>query len=88
MIGNVAKVESVVKFAQSLPQTLYMAKSYIGLGQDEFEKFVACPKCCTLYKTEECTVRRTNGRVVSKNVTVSDFRIIPRKTKGSNVMHF
>ena len=63
MIGTVAKVESVVKFAQSLPQTLYMAKSYIGLGQDEFEKFVACPKCCTLYKTEECTVRKTNGRV-------------------------
>ena len=56
MIGNVAKVESVVKFAQSLPQTLYIAKSYIGLGRDEFEKFVACPKCCTLYKTEECTV--------------------------------
>ena len=41
MIGKVAKVESVVKFAQTLPQTLYMAKSYIGLGRDEFEKF-----CC------------------------------------------
>ena len=66
MIGTVVKVESVVKFAQSLPQTLYIAKSYIGLGQHEFEKFVACPKCCTFYKTEECTVRKTNGQVASK----------------------
>ena len=65
VIGKVAKVESVVKCAQRLPQTLYTAKSYIGLRQDEVEKFVACPKCCALYKTEECTVRKTNGRVVS-----------------------
>ena len=81
MIGNVAKVESVVKFAQSLPQTLYMAKSYIGLGQDEFEKFVACPKCCTLYKTEECTVRKTNGRVVSKKCDNVRFPNHPQRNQ-------
>lgn len=72
MIGKVAKVESVVKFAQTLPQTLYMAKSYIGLGRDEFEKSVVCPKCCALYKTEECTVRKSNGRVVSKKCPISE----------------
>ena len=66
MIGNVAKVDVLVKFARSLPQTLYLAKSYIGLGQDEFEKFVACPKYCTLYKTEDCVIRKSNGRIVSK----------------------
>lgn len=81
MIGNVAKVESVVKFAQSLPRTLYMAKSYIGLGQDEFEKFVACPKCCTLYKTEECTVRKTNGRVVSKKCHSVRFPNHPQRNR-------
>ena len=81
MIGNVAKVESVVKFAQSLPQTLYMAKSYIGLGQDEFEKFVACPKCCTLYKTEEYTVRKTNGRVVSKKCDNVRFPNHPQRNQ-------
>ena len=52
MIGNVAKVDVQVKFAQSLPQTPYLANFYIG--QDEFEKFVACPKYCTLYKTVGC----------------------------------
>ena len=45
IIGNVAKVDVLVKFAQSLPRTLYLNKSYIGLGQDDLEKFVACPKC-------------------------------------------
>ena len=53
-----AKVDVLVK--------LSLAKSYIGLGQDEFEKFVACSKCCTLYKTEDCVVRKSNGRTVSK----------------------
>ena len=81
MIGNVAKVESVVKFAQSLPQTLYMAKSYIGLGQDEFEKFVACPKCCTLYKAEECTVTKTNDRVVSKKCDSVRFPNHPQRNR-------
>ena len=81
MIGNVAKVESVVKFAQSLPRTLYMAKSYIGLGQDEFEKFVACPKCCSLYKIEECTVRKTNGRVVSRKCDSVRFPNHPQRNQ-------
>ena len=81
MIGYVAKVESVVKFAQSLPQPLYMAKSYIRLGQDEFEKCVACPKCCTLYKTEECTVRKTNGRVVSKKCDNVRFPNHPQRNR-------
>ena len=81
MIGYVAKVESVVKFAQSLPQPLYMAKSYIGLGQDEFEKCVACPKCCTLYKTEECTVRKTNGRAVSKKCDNVRFPNHPQRNR-------
>ena len=81
MIGKVAKVESVVKFAQTLPQTLYMAKSYIGLGRDEFEKFVACPKCCVSYKTEECTVRETNGWVVSKKCDYVRFPSHPQRTR-------
>ena len=58
-----------------------MAKSYIGLGRDEFEKFVACPKCCALYKTEECTVRRTNGRVVSKKCDYVRFPNHPQTTR-------
>ena len=64
MIANVAKVDVLVKFAQSLPQTPYLAKFYIG--QDEFQKIVACPKYCTLYKTEDCVIRKSNGRIVSK----------------------
>ena len=81
MIGKVAKVESVVKFAQTLPQTLYMAKSYIGLGRDEFEKSVVCPKCCALYSTEECTVRKSNGRVVSKKCDYVRFPNHPQRTR-------
>jgi len=64
MIGTVAKVDILVRFAHSLPQTIYLAKSYIGLGGDNFEKFVACTKCCTLYKAEECVIKKNNGRVV------------------------
>ena len=60
---------------------LYMAKSYIGLGQDEFEKFVACPKCRSLYKTEECTVRKTNGRVVSKKGDSVRFPNHPQRNR-------
>ena len=41
--------------------------------------FVACPKCSALYKTEECTVRKSNGRVVSKKC--DQFPNHPQRTR-------
>ena len=81
MIGTVAKVDILVKFAHSLPQTIYLAKSYIGLGGDDFEKFVACPKCCTLYKAEECVIKKNNGRVVSKKCDHVRFPNHPQRSR-------
>ena len=81
MIENVAKIDVLVKVAQSLPQTLYLAKSYIGLGQDEFEKFVACPNCCTLYKTEDCVIRKSNRRIVSKKCDHVPFPIHSQRSR-------
>lgn len=63
LIGKVTRVDILVQFAQSLPQTLYLAKSFIGIG-DDLDKYVARPKCCTLYKAEECVTRRTNGWLI------------------------
>ena len=64
-----------------MPQTLYLAKSFIGLGGDDFEKFVACPKCCSLYKLEECVIRRNNGRLVSKKCDHVRFANYPQRSK-------
>ena len=81
LIGKVTRVDILVQFAQSLPQTLYLAKSFIGIGGDDFDKYVACPKCCTLYKAEECVTRRKNGWLVSKKCDHVRFPNHPQRNR-------
>jgi hypothetical protein len=58
MIGKVSNMDVLVQFANYIPVTIYMAKSCLGLGTDEFEKYVVCSKCMTLYNTEDCTTKK------------------------------
>lgn len=81
MIGNISKMEVLIQFANCIPVTMYMARVYLGLGTDEFEKYVVCPKCMTLYKMEDCTTKKTNGRVVSSRCTHVNFPRHPQKSK-------
>ena len=48
------------------PTTLYSAYKMAGISVDDFEKWVVCPKCNSLYKFEECFVERDKIKV-SKN---------------------
>jgi len=81
MIGKMTKLDTLIQFASCLPVTIYMAKSYLGLGTDEFEKYVVCPKCVTLYEIDKCTTKKSNGHVVSSRCTHISFPNHPQKSK-------
>ena len=80
-IGNLAQIDIIINFARNFPSTLYMAKVRLDLEKDDFEKFVACPKCMTLYKLDECTTTQSNGIVVSKKCSYVRFPNHPHRRR-------
>ncbi|XP_070548796.1 uncharacterized protein [Ptychodera flava] len=52
-------------FSILLPVSLYKLKKSMGLHEDRFIKYVVCPKCCSVYKFNDCY-----KRVGNKNVPV------------------
>ncbi|XP_048590351.1 uncharacterized protein LOC116609390 [Nematostella vectensis] len=79
-LGTISQVRYLIDFASKLPTTMYMVKAWLGLGNDEFEKCVACPKCHTLYYIKDCTVQRPNG-LVSKRCSHVRYLRHPHRNK-------
>ena len=46
--------------------TLYVEKTFKA-SKDQFEKFVICPKCCSLYTFGECVQTSITGRDLPKS---------------------
>ena len=81
MTGNVFNCAGLIKFAETLPKSIYLAKACLGLEKDDFEKFVVCPTCMTLYKTDDCTITKSTGNVVSKKCTHVKFPNHPQRSR-------
>ena len=47
-------------FMQSLPCSLHTARQMSGNERDQFERYVSCPGCHTLYTLNECIAKTSN----------------------------
>ncbi len=59
------------------PTSLYMLKKTFKASKDQFEKFVICPKCCSLYTFGECVQTSITGRDLPKSCNHVAFRNHP-----------
>ena len=65
LLGTLDENGIVAGIAKRLPNTLYKLRKHLGLlGDDDFIKYVVCPKCKTLYDYKDCIQNRC-GRQVS-----------------------
>jgi len=48
------------------PTSLYLVKKYFGLLSDEFDQYVICPKCGSLYAFTECVETTATGELLPK----------------------
>jgi hypothetical protein len=62
------------------PDSHYKFKKALGLLGDDFTKFVVCPKCKSLYKFEDCIVKRS-GQQVSAKCTFVAWPNHPHRSK-------
>ena len=72
------------------PTSLYMMKKKFNLSKDQFEKYVICPKCCSLYAYEECLQTSVSGQTTPKICKHIAFRHHPiasfRKPCGNKLL--
>ena len=59
-------------FVVSFPSSLYLLKKHFGLLTDDFQKFVVCPKCNSLYNYDS-TFETRGGKRISKRCSYVDF---------------
>ena len=72
------------------PTSLYKLKKYFHLSVDQFEKYVICPTCFSIYNFRECLDTSIAGRICSKTCNHVAFRNHPvishRKPCGHNLL--
>ena len=64
-----------------LPKTLHVAKKILGARTDPFVKYTTCPKCKSLFATEDCRVVLPDKTVVSKKCSHVEFPIHPHSSR-------
>lgn len=62
-VGLTCNNDFLIKLALMFPSSLYVARQFIKFDRDNFTKFAVCPKCCTLYHLDSCTVYVGNQKV-------------------------
>lgn len=66
------------------PKSHYKLKKALGITNDDFYKYVVCPKCKTLYKYEDCFDVRS-GRKVSAKCKFVPWPNHPHSRKGKEL---
>ena len=67
----------IVSLLTIFPTSLYMLKKVFNVSKYQFEKYVICPKCCSLYTFGECIQTSIAGRLLPKLCNHIAFRNHP-----------
>ncbi|XP_066928357.1 uncharacterized protein [Clytia hemisphaerica] len=78
LISTIAGIDVLCTFANEFPLTLYSAYKKAGISVDDYETWVVCPQCNTLYKFENC-FKKTKG---SQKKTIKSCSYTPPFTRG------
>ena len=81
IVGTFDENSAMAKVARCMPNTLYKLKKHLGLmNNDDFVKYVVCPKCKTLYDYKDCIQSRC-GRQVSARCRFVPWSRHPQRNK-------
>ena len=72
LVAKIINVDKLNEFAKKLPKTLYLAKKFLGTGQDIFLQYVTCPKCSSIYNIADC-MEKVAGKSISKKCSHIEF---------------
>ena len=73
IVHMVTRGELLQKIIIGFLKSHYSARNFLKIGRDDFEKFVVCQKCESLYNYSECVINLNNGKAVSKKCSYVTF---------------
>ena len=71
LLGVIVPSDILAQIVTAFPGTLYMLRQFFHFDRGNFDKFVVCSKCHSLYEYNEC-LKTVNNRKNGKNVAVCD----------------
>ena len=83
VLGTFDENSAMALIAKRLPNSLYKLRKHLGLmNEDQFLKYVVCPKCKSLYDYKDCIQSRC-GRKVSARCKFVAWSRHPHRRKRS-----
>ncbi|CAB4011818.1 Hypothetical predicted protein [Paramuricea clavata] len=65
LLGVIVPSDTLAQIVTAFPGTLYMLRQFFHFDRDNFDKFVVCSKCHSLYEYNEC-LKTVNNRKVGR----------------------
>ncbi|XP_066914536.1 uncharacterized protein [Clytia hemisphaerica] len=62
-----------------LPETLHSLRKVTGINRDDFDQYIVCPECNSLYKKEDVLVIGSDGKPKAKRCSYVPFKHHPQK---------
>ena len=87
LLGTFDENGIISRLSKRLPSTLYKLRKNLGLlGNDEFIKYVVCPKCKNLYDYKDCIQNRCGRQVSARCKFVPRSRHPHRNRRGKKLL--
>ena len=64
-------------FTSALPDSLYSARKISSSNRDQFNRYVCCPTCHSLYSFQDRVIKLANGQMESKTCSFIQFPTHP-----------
>ena len=88
-IGTFDENGAMAKVAKCMPNTFYKLKKLLGvMNNDDFVKYVVCPKCKTLYNFKDCIQKRCGRQVSARCNFVAWSRHPHRNRRGKSTLYY
>lgn len=81
LLATVSQSKVIKEIANLLPRSLYMIRNCLGIKRDDFEKYIVCHKCSSIYKPEDCVRTLANGRKKGERCSFVEFPNHKRRTQ-------
>ena len=86
LLAKALHIQSLNHFASELPKTVITARKLMSYNRDDFEKWVTCPQCSSLYQLSDCIEKQSDGTYVSKKCNHVKFPNHPQLSKQKPVI--
>ena len=73
LLAKVLCISSLEKFSLNIPKTISAARQFMGYNRDDFEKWVTCRHCSSIYNLEDYREKLHNGTYISKKCSYISF---------------